>query len=515
MGFLSCLSVRTRQLWLAIIGIAVLCLCVVVALHGSGRLQQSSEVAFVAKDVVADVLPPPMYLIELRLVLSRRLDGTLSDEQVRREVERLASEYDARVTYWRANPPFGLERQLLGDQHEASKAFIAAAQHLVNEAAAGRDAAELAALLRAADALYLKHRAAVDVTVKSGLELAERSMADFTASADTARLSLLLLLVGGVALLGVAALWIGRSIVGPLQEAVTLVEAVSRGDLTLSHPARGRDESARLLKAVNVMSVALASLVKRLQQSSAALASSSTELASGHGSLSARAAALNAETTSALAALQEINGFVTTNAAAAQSARTLSEESASVAAKGMTAVQQVTRAMDGLAQSTQSVGGLVGLIQSIAFQTNLLALNAAVEAARAGEQGRGFAVVAAEVRHLADRSAQSAAQIRSVVDSNSAVVAEGHGSVVQARDAIEHLVGCSARMGDLVREIWETTYAQSSGLNLLIESMDDLKGSAQENMVLAEQTGRLAHDLEDVASTLTDVSAGFKVPAAA
>ncbi len=81
---------------------------------------------FVSKDVVADILPPPLYLIELRLVLSEAAEGTLNPDAATKEFERLVSDYDARVAYWTKNPPYGLEKRLLGEQHAAALKFIAA-----------------------------------------------------------------------------------------------------------------------------------------------------------------------------------------------------------------------------------------------------------------------------------------------------------------------------------------------------------------------------------------------------
>ena len=126
--FLNSVSISTRQIALAVVSALVVCACVGVGIGMTRKLTASTEVAFVAKDVVADILPPPMYLIEMRLVLSQAVEGTLDVADAKKQVDRLASEYQARVDYWTQNPPHGLEKQLLGRQHEAGKTFIAAAQ---------------------------------------------------------------------------------------------------------------------------------------------------------------------------------------------------------------------------------------------------------------------------------------------------------------------------------------------------------------------------------------------------
>ena len=93
-----------------------------------GQMNRAANQAFVAKDVVADILPPPMYLIELRLVLSQAVEGTITSAEARRQSDRLVADYRARVDHWTSNPPFGLEKWLLGPQHTAAKAFLAASE---------------------------------------------------------------------------------------------------------------------------------------------------------------------------------------------------------------------------------------------------------------------------------------------------------------------------------------------------------------------------------------------------
>ena len=121
-------SLRLSILLLGVIGVLTSLLIAGQSRWTQSVLQDNAQDAFVAKDVVADILPPPMYLIELRLVLSQALEGSLTPQQAQTQIDRLVSEYNARVDYWTKNPPDGLEKQLLGAQHSAALAFIAAAQ---------------------------------------------------------------------------------------------------------------------------------------------------------------------------------------------------------------------------------------------------------------------------------------------------------------------------------------------------------------------------------------------------
>lgn len=203
MTLLNRMSVRTRQIAMAAIGIAAVSACALTGLWSAARLSEASERAFVAKDVVADILPPPMYLIEMRLLLSQALEGRLDADDAQGELERLAKEYLARVDWWQTHPPFGLERELLGEQHRAAGEFIRTARTLL-AALAGGDPEAARQQLGAAHALYLKHRAAVDVTVVQGNELGARSMTEFDATAARGRQIQLALL--GLSVLGLGLL---------------------------------------------------------------------------------------------------------------------------------------------------------------------------------------------------------------------------------------------------------------------------------------------------------------------
>ncbi|MFO0208067.1 MAG: methyl-accepting chemotaxis protein, partial [Betaproteobacteria bacterium] len=154
-------------------------LLLATALYSGHRLGADAQRTFVAKDVTADILPPPMYLIEMRLVLSQGIEGTLKPEVAVAEVNRLDKEYLARVEHWKANPPFGLETDLLGAQHRAAGQFVSAARNdiLPPLLAGDREAARRA--LEQVHALYLEHRAGVDATVKRSNDFAAAAMASF------------------------------------------------------------------------------------------------------------------------------------------------------------------------------------------------------------------------------------------------------------------------------------------------------------------------------------------------
>ena len=145
----------------------------------SERMSRNAGEAFVAKDVVADILPPPMYLIEARLVLSQAVEGTIDGAAAKGQFEKLASEYGQRVEHWTQNPPYGLEKELLGRQHDMGQRFIAAAQSDVIGPLVAGNANVARQNLARVHGLYLEHRAGVDETVKRANQFAESSMVAF------------------------------------------------------------------------------------------------------------------------------------------------------------------------------------------------------------------------------------------------------------------------------------------------------------------------------------------------
>lgn len=504
-------SVATRQIWLALLSVAILGACAAVGIGVARELKGHSSRAIIAKDVVSDILPPPVYLIEMRLVLSQIMEGTMAPSKGVEEVERLAKAYDGRVQHWMDEPPFGLERHLLGRQHEHAKAFMAQAREMAARRARG-DEAGARALLPEAHVQYRAHRQAVDETVAAGAAMALGAIHDFELAAQRSeRVLAVVTLIGVVAMLGLSWL-LSQTIIRPIQRARDLATAVAGGDLRQQLEVDGEDEIAQLVQALNTMCRSLAAIVGEVRNSGLSLATASEQMASGSQDLKDRADKHQSELKSTSHALKAVTGFVSQNAEAAENASRLARETGATASHGVSAVDQVGQTMQGITQSSGRVADMVGLIQGIAFQTNLLALNAAVEAARAGDQGRGFAVVAAEVRQLATRANNAAREIKTLVDASRADVTAGGPLTEGARTSIRQMVGQVNSMSELVQGIWETTFAQSSGINMLDESMEVLARDAETHLAMVVQTTDLALTLQEHAGALTRAVQAFQLP---
>ncbi|MBC7729722.1 MAG: hypothetical protein H7242_19355, partial [Microbacteriaceae bacterium] len=156
------------------------------------------------------------------------------------------------------------------------------------------------------------------------------------------------------------------------------------------------------------------------------------------------------------------------------------------------------------------IADIIGTIDGIAFQTNILALNAAVEAARAGEQGRGFAVVASEVRSLAQRSAQAAREIKTLIGASVDKVDAGTRLVKDAGSTMGDIVASVQRVADIIREISSATQQQSQGIGQVNGAVSTLDQMTQQNAALVEESAAAAESLKDQAGRLNTVVVRFQ-----
>ncbi|MDP3834430.1 MAG: methyl-accepting chemotaxis protein, partial [Hydrogenophaga sp.] len=173
-------------------------------------------------------------------------------------------------------------------------------------------------------------------------------------------------------------------------------------------------------------------------------------------------------------------------------------------------VGQVVETMKGINDSSKKIADIIGVIDGIAFQTNILALNAAVEAARAGEQGRGFAVVAAEVRNLAQRSAQAAKEIKGLIDTSVERVASGTALADQAGTTMQGVVNAIRRVSDIVGEISSATSEQSSGVGQVGEAISQMDKVTQQNAALVEESAAAAESLKSQSQRLVQLLDRFQ-----
>jgi methyl-accepting chemotaxis protein len=175
-------------------------------------------------------------------------------------------------------------------------------------------------------------------------------------------------------------------------------------------------------------------------------------------------------------------------------------------------VGEVVTTMERINGSSRRISDIIGTIDGIAFQTNILALNAAVEAARAGEAGRGFAVVASEVRSLAQRSAEAAREIKTLIGASVESVEAGTRLVADAGQTMGELVASVQRVTDIIGEISAAAGEQSGGIGSVNGSIAQLDQATQQNAALVEESAAAAQSLRDQAQKLAEVVSTFRLP---
>jgi methyl-accepting chemotaxis protein len=302
---------------------------------------------------------------------------------------------------------------------------------------------------------------------------------------------------------------------GGLRETRVHLQALAEGDLTTHPTPRGHDESAVLMQAVHEMQQALRAIVSDVRQASDAIVQSSQAIAEGADDLSARAEQSASRLKTTVASISQIAGSIGHSAEHAKKASKFADDNAAAAEQAKEVISKVVSTMDEIGNSSDKIGEITGTIDAIAFQTNILALNAAVEAARAGEAGRGFAVVAAEVRILAQRSAEAAKEIKALISNSVAKTHYGTEVAHQAGGTIENVVDTAEQAGILIQGIAHSARGQTKGIEQLGHDAQYLDQTTQENTALVAQTAAAAAALRDRAQALAERVSRFRLPSAA
>ncbi|ANH68591.1 methyl-accepting chemotaxis protein [Mitsuaria sp. 7] len=283
------------------------------------------------------------------------------------------------------------------------------------------------------------------------------------------------------------------------------------GDLTQRLPAGGRDEVGRIASSFNLFAEKIQRILLDVRAASNSITTASSEIAIGSQDLSQRTEETASNLQQAASSMEELTATVRQTSDAAQTANQLASSASSAAARGGQVVGQVVSTMDEITASSRKINDIIGTIDGIAFQTNILALNAAVEAARAGEQGRGFAVVASEVRSLAQRSAEAAKEIKTLIGASVTSVEAGSRLVQAAGESMSDIVGSVQRVTDIIGEITAASTEQSSGIAQVNDAVVQLDRMTQQNAALVEESAAAAESLKDQAHRLTEIVSVFRL----
>jgi methyl-accepting chemotaxis protein len=305
--------------------------------------------------------------------------------------------------------------------------------------------------------------------------------------------------------------WLLRAISKPLDEAVSVAKSVAAGDLTRKIEVKSQDEVGQLMLALKEMNDSLVKIVAQVRNGTETISTATREIASGNLDLSSRTEEQASSLEETASSMEELTSTVKQNADSAQQANNLAVSASTVATKGGAVVTQVVDTMSAINASAKKIEDIIGVIDGIAFQTNILALNAAVEAARAGEQGRGFAVVASEVRHLAQRSAAAAKEIKNLIGDSVEKVNTGTKLVDEAGATMAEIVESVQRVTRIMSEITIASREQTDGIEQVNQAIAQMDESTQQNAALVEQAAAAAESLQDQTSNLAQVVSVFRL----
>ncbi|MFC7690182.1 methyl-accepting chemotaxis protein [Paeniroseomonas aquatica] len=293
-----------------------------------------------------------------------------------------------------------------------------------------------------------------------------------------------------------------------------IVAAAQGNDLSRRISLEGKTgEIGELCAGVNGMLDTMSGVIATITESCGTISTASREIAMGNTDLSQRTEEQASSLEETSASLEELTGTVRQNADNAQQANKLAASASEIAQRGGNVVKEVVQTMDGITQSSRKISDIIGVIDEIAFQTNILALNAAVEAARAGDQGRGFAVVAAEVRNLAQRSANAAKEIKALISDSVGKVDSGSKLVASAGQTMEEIVTSVRRVTDIMAEISAASQEQSTGIEQVNTAVAQMDKITQQNAALVEEAAAAAKSMEEQTDGLANMVAAFVLPA--
>lgn len=303
-----------------------------------------------------------------------------------------------------------------------------------------------------------------------------------------------------------------RRIVKPLGILSAHVQAIGQGDLSVALDSQRLDEIGQITQSVEIMRKGLDASLRSVQAATDSIRSASSEIASGNDDLSVRTEEAATCLEAAVTHMNDLSDAVQASAGGASEASRLATIASDVASRGGKVVAEVVTTMESINASSKEIVDIVGVIDGIAFQTNILALNAAVEAARAGEQGRGFAVVASEVRALAQRSAASAKQIKSLIDASVQQVESGTRLVDAAGNTMREIVTSSHRVTEVIGKISASTGQQAHRISEAHEAVSKVEDMTLRNAALVEESAAAAASLNEQAQKLATIVGSFKLP---
>ena len=466
------------------------------------------------KDLVADILPPPEYILESYLVVFQIMaaENAVEQEKLVARLKDLKKDYDSQHEFWsKQNLEKSIAEGLLDKSYAPAQAFYTTAFSEFIPAAQKQDKEAMSAAMQKIKASYDTHLAQINQLVSLANAQAGKLETDSKNQISTATVLLIIILTGSLSIGIGGAVLITRSIIQPLSEAVKVANIVASGDFRSEISTEFNDEPGQLLQALNQMNNGLSGTIAQVRASTELITVASEEIASGNLDLSSRTEQQAGSLEETASAMEQLTATVKQNADNARQANQLAESASNIALNGGQVVQNVVATMGKIKESSGKIVDIISVIDSIAFQTNILALNAAVEAARAGEQGRGFAVVASEVRSLAHRSASAAKEIKALIEDSVSNVNTGSMLVDQAGVTMDNIVTSVRQVLEIMNEIAAASQEQSTGIEEVNHAISQMDEVTQQNAALVEEAAAAAASMQEQAAHLMQEVSAFKL----
>ncbi|EST57491.1 methyl-accepting chemotaxis protein [Proteus hauseri ZMd44] len=307
-------------------------------------------------------------------------------------------------------------------------------------------------------------------------------------------------------------LWIRRNIVLRINQIVDYMSEISQGNLLENKDVtvKGNNEIDQLITGIQYMRTELSLIVNAIRGTSHHIYTGVQELSAGNTDLSCRTEEQASALEETASSMEQLTATVRNNTESAREVSHLISQTSNIASKGGDVTNRMVKTMTDIADSSQKIGEITAVINSIAFQTNILSLNAAVEAARAGEQGRGFSVVATEVRELAQRSAEAAKEIKELIDASISRVRHGNDLVEQVSISMGEILTSVKHVEDSMTEILSASEEQTRGITQVSLAVTEMDKATQQNATMVEQSSAVASLLTEEAGNLEQIVEQFK-----
>lgn len=295
-------------------------------------------------------------------------------------------------------------------------------------------------------------------------------------------------------------------------EEVALVQTnISEGDLTKLVTGTYHGKMAVLKDTLNSSTRNISEMIGKVGSVTRLVADESRSIADGSESISTRIQQQTVSLERTSTQMMQMTNTVRSNADSANNANHMTQEAQKKLTEGVDIMQKALESMDKMSEASQKINDIITLIDGIAFQTNLLALNAAVEAARAGDHGRGFAVVAGEVRNLAGKSSDAAAEIKKLIENSVAISDQSGHYVKETSDALSQLNASMDEISSMISTIAKASNEQAAGIDNVSQAISEIDSTTQQNAGIVEEAAAGSQDLLQQSSDLMSLVQQFKV----